>query len=50
MKEVGEKYKYQRLCTIWSFHGGDYEEWCLLGCYTVYGVTSQKTQFLPKTC
>jgi hypothetical protein len=22
------------LCKIWGFHGGDYEEWCLLGCYT----------------
>jgi hypothetical protein len=21
------------LCTIWGFHGGDYEEWCLLGSY-----------------
>jgi hypothetical protein len=20
---------------IWGFHGGDYEEWCLLGCYAV---------------
>jgi hypothetical protein len=19
-----------------GFHGGDYEEWCLLGCYAVY--------------
>jgi hypothetical protein len=19
-------------CKIWGFHGGDYEEWCLLGC------------------
>jgi hypothetical protein len=19
-------------CNIWGFHGGDYEEWCLLGC------------------
>jgi hypothetical protein len=23
-------------CKIWGFHGGDYEEWCLLGCYTVW--------------
>jgi hypothetical protein len=21
---------------ILGFHGGDYEEWCLLGCYTVW--------------
>jgi hypothetical protein len=21
---------------IWGFHGGDYEEWCLLGCYAVW--------------
>jgi hypothetical protein len=20
-------------CKIWGFHGGDYEEWCLLGSY-----------------
>jgi hypothetical protein len=20
-------------CNIWGFQGGDYEEWCLLGCY-----------------
>jgi hypothetical protein len=23
-------------CKIWGFHGGDYEEWCLLGCYAVW--------------
>jgi hypothetical protein len=23
-------------CKIWGFHGGDYEEWCLLGCYDVW--------------
>jgi hypothetical protein len=23
------------LLEIWGFHGGDYEEWCLLGCYAV---------------
>jgi hypothetical protein len=22
-------------CKIWGFHGGDYEEWRLLGCYVV---------------
>jgi hypothetical protein len=21
---------------IWGFHGGDYEEWCVLGCHTVW--------------
>jgi hypothetical protein len=29
--ECGIKY----CCKIWGFHGGDYEEWCLLGCYAV---------------
>jgi hypothetical protein len=24
------------LCKIWGFQGGDYEEWCLLGCYAVW--------------
>jgi hypothetical protein len=24
------------LCKIWGFRGGDYEEWCLLGCYAVW--------------
>jgi hypothetical protein len=24
------------ICKIWGFHGGDYEEWCLLGCYAVW--------------
>jgi hypothetical protein len=23
-------------CKIWGFHDGDYEEWCLLGCYAVW--------------
>jgi hypothetical protein len=23
-------------CKIWGFHGGDYEEWFLLGCYAVW--------------
>jgi hypothetical protein len=23
-------------CKIWGCHGGDYEEWCLLGCNAVY--------------
>jgi hypothetical protein len=31
---------YSSRCTtlfkIWGFHGGDYEEWCLLGCYAVW--------------
>jgi hypothetical protein len=24
------------LCKIWGFHGGEYEELCLLGCYAVW--------------
>jgi hypothetical protein len=24
------------LCKIFGFHGGDYEEWCLLGCYAMW--------------
>jgi hypothetical protein len=23
-------------CKIWGFHGGDYEEWCLLGYYAMW--------------
>jgi hypothetical protein len=23
-------------CKIWGFHGGDYDEWCLLVCYAVW--------------
>jgi hypothetical protein len=23
-------------CKILGFHGGDYEEWCLLGCYAMW--------------
>jgi hypothetical protein len=32
---IQKKFKLQivKSCKIWSFHGGDYEEWCLLGCY-----------------
>jgi hypothetical protein len=29
-RQIGER------CKIWDFHGGDYEEWCLLGCYTMW--------------
>jgi hypothetical protein len=29
------KRKFITSCKIWSFHGGDYEEWRLLGCYAV---------------
>jgi hypothetical protein len=28
--------KSRGLSKIWGFHGGDYEELCLLGCYTVW--------------
>jgi hypothetical protein len=24
------------VCKILGFHGGDYEEWCFLGCYAVW--------------
>jgi hypothetical protein len=27
---------HKHLSNIWVFHGGDYEEWCLLGCYAVW--------------
>jgi hypothetical protein len=38
---IGQYYAYKykhitMLCKIWGFHGGDYEEWCLLGCYVVW--------------
>jgi hypothetical protein len=26
---------YMYVCKIWGFHDGDYEEWCLLGCYAM---------------
>jgi hypothetical protein len=26
---------FLKLCKIWSFHGGEYEEWRLLGCYAM---------------
>jgi hypothetical protein len=25
-----------KLCKIWGFHNGDYEVWCLLGCYAMW--------------
>jgi hypothetical protein len=28
--------KYTGICKIWDFHGGDYEEWRILGCYAVW--------------
>jgi hypothetical protein len=24
------------ICKLRGFHGGDYEEWCVLGCYAVW--------------
>jgi hypothetical protein len=36
---IGEYMKFETpllICKIRSFHGGDYEEWCLLGCYDVW--------------
>jgi hypothetical protein len=35
--------KHIPFCKIWGFHGGDYEEWCLLGCYAVK--TSNLTKY-----
>jgi hypothetical protein len=29
-------YSQRETCKIWGFHGGDCEEWCLLGCYAVW--------------
>jgi hypothetical protein len=29
-------YNSKRMPKICSFYGGDYEEWCLLGCYAVW--------------
>jgi hypothetical protein len=45
-----DKYELKNFCKIWGFHGGDYEEWCLLGCYAGFlqephGLTTQKTPF-----
>jgi hypothetical protein len=36
------------LCKIWGFHGGDYEEWCLLG-YKNPVHTSQETHYVSAT-
>jgi hypothetical protein len=33
---VNDNHKDPYRCKIWGFHGGDYEEWCLLGCYAVW--------------
>jgi hypothetical protein len=29
-------------CKIWDFDGGDYEKWCLLGCYAVWRYKNQR--------
>jgi hypothetical protein len=34
-KNIRSEGKYSS-CEEEGFHGGDYEEWCLLGCYTVW--------------
>jgi hypothetical protein len=34
--EIGKTAKILNLCKIWGFHGGDYEERCLLGCYAAW--------------
>jgi hypothetical protein len=31
-----ENLKPYIVCKISGFHGGDYEEWCILGCYAVW--------------
>jgi hypothetical protein len=28
--------KIEKTCKIWGLHGGDYEEWRLLGCYAMW--------------
>jgi hypothetical protein len=33
-------------CKILGFHGGDYEEWCLLGCYAVWLLCCEEILFL----
>jgi hypothetical protein len=33
---TGIAYFYIVWCKIWGFHGSDYEEWRLLGCYAVW--------------
>jgi hypothetical protein len=35
-KEIIAANQKRELCKIWGFHGGDSEEWCLLGCYAVW--------------
>jgi hypothetical protein len=29
-------YNHKISCKILGFHGGDYEDWCLLGCYALW--------------
>jgi hypothetical protein len=29
-------YSKNKLFKMWGFHGGDYEEWRLLGCYAMW--------------
>jgi hypothetical protein len=38
------------LCKIWGFHGGDYEEWCLLGCYAVWLFLRSVCRLLVAAC
>jgi hypothetical protein len=35
MADVAASVETDPKCKIWGFHGGDYEEWYLLGCYAV---------------
>jgi hypothetical protein len=39
LESMAEVYDYEDnyyVSKIWGFQGGDYEEWCLLGCYAVW--------------
>jgi hypothetical protein len=48
LQNIVKLWEQEVSCKIWGFHGGDYEEWCLLGCYAVWllyyiGISSQRT-------
>jgi hypothetical protein len=33
---VWKQQHWRHQCETWGFHGGHYEQWCLLGCYVVW--------------
>jgi hypothetical protein len=36
LRTIGHSYRLiSELCKILGFHGGDYKEWCLLGCHAM---------------